>query len=228
MKLLCIEDEPGIAEILTLSLEGAGYTVQTAEDGWTGLDLAQNETWSLIILDILLPGIDGWEICRRLRSQRNRTPIIMLTALDALKERVRGLDAGADDYLPKPFEVEELLARVRAQLRRSGIHRTRIIHYRDMEVDTATRTVRRAGAEIALTPREWALFDVLLSHVGRTVTREEIVERVWENEAFIGSNIVDVYIRLLRAKLDDGSGSKMIRSVYGVGYILDSDEDTSE
>jgi DNA-binding response OmpR family regulator len=224
MRILIIEDEDAIARVLERGLMRANFTVDVAFDGDAGLRLATENTYALIILDLMLPGTDGWSVCRMLRARKDRTPILMLTARDAVSDRVRGLDMGADDYLSKPFAFEELLARVRAQVRRDNVHRTCLIKVSDLEIDTDSQTVRRAGKDIALTPREYALLEALARNEGRPLTRETILERVWNDEGRIGSNSVDVYINLLRRKVDSGFEKKLIHTVFGVGYILRDDD----
>jgi DNA-binding response OmpR family regulator len=219
MKVLVIEDDVGIGKVVRRGLETANFQVDLAPDGATGLKLALENPYNVIILDLMLPKLDGWHVCQELRSQRNRTPVLMLTARDAVEDRVRGLDLGADDYLPKPFDFTELLARVRALLRRDKIHRTRIIRVGDLEIDTAKRRVSRAGRMIGLSHREYELLESLAANEGRILTREAIQERVWMAENSF-SNTVDVYIRMLRKKIDAGHPIKMIQTVHGVGYTL--------
>ncbi len=219
MKILLVEDEEGIANLVRRGLEKANYTVERAADGTTGLRMAQERTYSLIILDLMLPGIDGLRICESLRSQQSQVPILMLTARDAVEDRVHGLEVGADDYLPKPFDFAELLARVRALLRRDKVHRTRVIRVADLLVDTARRRVTRAGIEIGLSHREYDLLEALASHESQILTREVILERVWMDEDSF-SNTVDVYIGALRKKIDAGQAVKLIQTIRGVGYTL--------
>ena len=181
MKVLVIEDDAGIGKMVRRGLE-AGFQVDGALDGATGLNMALENPYIVIIFDLMLPKMDGWRVCEELRSQRNRTPVLMLTARDAVEDRVRGLDIGADDYLPKPFDFKELLARVRAFLRRDKIHRTRMIRVGDLEIDTAQRRVSRAGRTIGLSHREYELLESLAANEGRVLTREAIQERVWMAE----------------------------------------------
>lgn len=219
MRILLIEDEPAIASVVKRGLEEARYEVAWADEGQRGLELAIDGGYSLIILDLMLPGIDGWEICTRLRTKRDATPVLMLTARDAVRDRVRGLDLGADDYLTKPFDFEELLARVRALLRRDRVHKSKIIRIADLEIDTGTRQVQRGGRAISLTPREYELLEALASHQGRVLTRSVIQERIWlDTESY--SNTVDVYIGLLRKKIDADHKIKLIHTVHGMGYTL--------
>ncbi|HZO87342.1 MAG TPA: response regulator transcription factor [Chthonomonadaceae bacterium] len=219
MKILLIEDDVAIAQVIRRGLENARYGVDVAQDGRSGLAMASENAYGLILLDIMLPGMDGWEVCESLRARRSQAPILMLTARDGLQDRVRGLDIGADDYLPKPFEFPELLARIRALLRRDKVHRTRVVRVADLEIDTGTRRVTRAGQEIALTDREYTLLEALALREGQVLTREIIQERVWaEDSAY--SNVVDVYIRSLRKKLDREPLPKLIHTVHGMGYVL--------
>ncbi len=219
MRILLVEDEELIAEVVSRGLTLAGYTVDVAPDGTAGLERAENGRYALILLDVMLPGLDGWEICGRLREAKDTTPILMLTARDAVSDRVRGLETGADDYLPKPFDFAELLARVQALLRRDRLHKTRTIRVADLEMDTQQRRVTRSGAEIALTPREYDLLEALAGHEGQTLTREVILERVWQDDDSY-SNTVDAYVRLLRRKIDAGHAVRLIQTVHGVGYRL--------
>jgi two-component system copper resistance phosphate regulon response regulator CusR len=185
--------------------------------------MAQDGLYGLVILDIMLPGRDGWQVCQMLRASGNRVPILMLTARDAVGDKVKGLDLGADDYLPKPFDFQELLARVRALLRRDRLHRARVIKVADLTIDTAARRVTRSGAEIGLSQREYDLLEALAANESRVLTREAIQERVWmDDESY--SNTVDVYIGMLRKKIDAGHEAKLIQTVRGVGYTLRAPE----
>ena len=219
MRILLVEDETAIANVIRRGLEQAHYRVEVANDGAKGLELAQTNDYSLIVLDLMLPGVDGWQICETLRTGGSRTPILMLTARGAVQDRVRGLELGADDYLPKPFEFTELLARVRSLLRRDRIHRSRIIHVADLQIDTSQRRVTRAGEVITLSQREYTLLEALASYEGQILTREAIQERIWMDEETY-SNTVDVYIGLLRKKIDADHALKLIHTVRGVGYTL--------
>ena len=219
MRILLIEDEIPIAEVIKQGLEGAGYSVTAVHDGPAGLAKARDGRWALLILDVMLPGLDGWELCRTLRDERDPTPILMLTARDAVSDRVQGLELGADDYLPKPFDFAELVARVQALLRRENLHKSRTLTVGDLTIDTKLRRVTRAGVEIALTPREYTLLEALAGREGQVLTREVILERVWLDEESL-SNTVDVYVGLLRRKIDAGHAFKLIGTVHGVGYVL--------
>lgn len=219
MKILVVEDDPGIARLMRKALEQAEYTVDAAVDGKSGLSMAQNDNYNLIILDVMLPRVDGWRVLDELRADGSRVPIMMVTARDMVEDRVRGLDLGADDYLPKPFEVSELLARVRALLRRDRVHRTRVIKVADLTVDTAQRRVTRAGVEIGLSHREYELLEALAANESKVLSREVIQERIWMDEDSV-SNTVDVYINMLRKKVDTGHAVKLIQTVRGAGYTL--------
>ncbi len=219
MRILLVEDEIGIAKVVRRGLEQARYEVETAQDGTTGLQMALQGSYALIILDLMLPGMDGLRICEELRSRRKRVPILMLTARGSVPDRVRGLETGADDYLPKPFDFTELLARVQALLRRDKMHKARLIRIADLEIDTVAHRVTRANQEIALSQREYLLLEALAAHEGQVLTREAIQERVWMDEESY-SNTVDVYIGMLRKKIDANHEMKLIQTVRGLGYTL--------
>ena len=227
MRLLLVEDEAAIACRIRESVEEAGYTVDWARDGVEALALAREREYAAIILDLMLPGVDGWEVCETLRRRRDPTPILMLTARGALEDRIRGFETGADDYLPKPFELPELRVRVRALIRRAAVHRTRLIRIDDLEIDTETRRVSRAGREIPLTPREYTLLEALARNEGRVLSRETIQERVWSDDESY-SNTTAVRIRQLRQKVDDGHAVRLIHTVYGQGYVLRAPESEIE
>ncbi len=221
MKLLLIEDDPGIADVMISGLTEAGYSVLHFADGTEGLEAATVDSYDLIVLDLMLPGTNGLAICEALRDRRDTTPILMVTARDSVQDRVRGLEDGADDYLPKPFEFDELVARVRALLRRDKVHKRRVIRIADMEIDTGTKRVFRGSKEIFLSPREYTLLEALAAREGQTLTREIILERVWMDEDSY-SNTVDVYIGALRKKVDAGQEVRLIHTVHGQGYVLRS------
>ncbi|GAC1389182.1 MAG: response regulator transcription factor [Vulcanimicrobiaceae bacterium] len=216
-RILVIEDDAAINRVLQLELEHEGYTVETARDGLTGLERALKEP-DLIILDLMLPKMDGAEVCKRVRA-KSRVPIIMLTAKDRVTDRVAGLDLGADDYLTKPFATEELLARVRARLRERS-PATNTIEYRDMIMDRDRHEVHRAGQSISLTAKEYALLEYLLLHRNKVHSRDELFNGVWGSDFLGDSNLIDVYIRYLRGKIDDGFDDKLITTVRGVGYTI--------
>jgi DNA-binding response OmpR family regulator len=219
MRILLIEDDEVIAERIQVGLERAHFSVDVAFDGETGLQMAREGPYALILLDLMLPGRDGWSVCEALRLRRNPVPILMLTARDAVQDRVRGLETGADDYLPKPFDFTELTARVRALLRRDQLHKARVIRIADLEIDTSAHKVRRGGREIVLTPREFALLEALARNEGRALTREYILERVWaDDESY--SNTVSFHVASLRKKIDEEHAVKLIHTVHRVGYVL--------
>lgn len=221
--ILLVEDDELIADVIKIGLEEASYQVDWAADGDLGLQMTQEKTYSLIILDIMLPGMDGFAVCRALRAQRNPVPILMLTARDSLDDRVRGLDTGADDYLSKPFAFPELLARVRALQRRDKVHRARLIKIADLEIDTSSRRVRRGDQEIHLTPREYSLLEALAAHEGTVLTREMIQDQIWMNDSY--SNAVDWCIAQLRKKIDANYEPKLIQTVHRIGYRIMGAED---
>ena len=219
MRILLVEDDEVIAERIKAGLERARFTVDVAFDGETGLQMARDGPYALLILDLMLPRRDGWSVCEALRLRRNPVPILMLTARGAVEDRIRGLNTGADDYLPKPFDFNELLARVRALLRRDQIHKSRVIQIADLEIDPAARQVRRGGQEIVLTPREFALLEALARNEGRALTRDYILERVWGNDESY-SNTVSFHVASLRKKIDAEHAVKLIQTVHGIGYAL--------
>jgi two-component system, OmpR family, response regulator ArlR len=215
--ILVVEDDAAISRVLQLELEHEGYQVTVARDGLSGLELALKEP-DLVLLDLMLPRMDGMEICKRVRA-KSRVPIIMLTAKDRVPDRVAGLDIGADDYLTKPFSTEELLARVRARLREREPAEN-VIVYRDLTMDRDRHEVRRGGKEISLTAKEYALLEYLLLHRNKVHTRDELFNGVWGSDFLGDSNLIDVYIRYLRGKIDDGFDEKLITTVRGVGYTI--------
>ena len=218
VKVLVVDDEETILEFLGMGLGYEGFTVETAADGVGALATAQRFHPDLVILDIMLPGLDGIEVCRRLRANSD-VAIIMLTAKGEVAERIAGLDAGADDYLPKPFRFQELLARIRAVLRRRDIVLHRVLHAGDVTLDRGTREVTRAGRPVELTPREFDLLELLLTHPRQVFSRETILNRLW-GYTFVGeTNVIDVHISALRDKLGDRPPT-LIQAVRGVGYVL--------
>lgn len=221
MKVLIVEDEPSIASAVRQGLEEAGMNVEVARDGLRGFDMAMHGSYALIVLDVMLPGMDGLRICQRLRDARVTTPILMMTARDAVEDRVKGLDIGADDYLPKPFEFPELIARARALTRRDRVHKARVIRVHDLEIDTNAHRVSRAGQEISLTAREFALLEILAANEGKVLTRDVIQDRVWDGFELY-SNTVDAYIKMLRKKIDAPFEVKLIHTVHGTGYTVRS------
>jgi two-component system response regulator ArlR len=216
-KILVVEDDVQISRVLELELKHEGYEVETARDGLTGLERALKEP-DLIILDWMLPKLDGLEVLRRIRT-KSQTPVIMLTAKDRIPDRVSGLDTGADDYLSKPFSIEELLARVRARLR-DRAPAENLLTAKDLKMDRDRHEVERAGNKITLTAKEYALLEYLLLHRNKVHTRDELFNGVWGSDFLGDSNLIDVYIRYLRGKIDDGYDDKLIQTVRGVGYAL--------
>ena len=223
MRVLIVEDDQRIASLVARGLRESSYAVDVSSDGEDGLYRAQTNDYDVIILDVNLPKKDGFEVCRTLRSDGHREPILMLTARDALDDRVSGLDFGADDYLTKPFEFRELLARLRALLRRHSDIRAAKIVIADMEIDTRSQSVVRGGKKIDLTTKEYALLEFLAINRGKVVGREEISEHVWDETFDAFSNLIEVYIRRLRAKMDEGFSVELIRTRRGAGYLLDDD-----
>lgn len=222
-RILIIEDDEAIVRVLRRSLAYEGYTVDAAFDGETGLTLARDAHPDMVILDWMLPGMDGLEVCQRLRAVGN-IPILILTAKDTVQDRVQGLDAGADDYMVKPFQLDELLARVRALLRRTQPERIPVLTYADLSLDTSTRLATRKGRVISLTAKEYDLLELFLRHPRQVLTREMIFDRVWGYDFGGESNVLDVYIRYLRQKLETSDETRLIHTVRGVGYVLrDSD-----
>jgi DNA-binding response OmpR family regulator len=221
MYLLVVEDERRLAQVIRRVLEEEGHTVDLAYDGEDGLAMGMEGSHDVIVLDILLPGLDGIEVCRAVRKNRVDTPILLLTALDDVQDRVRGLDAGADDYLTKPFAFQELLARLRALgRRRVQAREPERFQTADLVLDLNRRRAERAGRVIELSPKEFALLEFLMRNEGRVVTRTQILDHVWGYEYSPDSNLVDVYISYLRRKVDKGHPSKLIGTIRGVGYFL--------
>jgi DNA-binding response OmpR family regulator len=219
-KILVVEDEAKLAQFIELELKYEGYEVKVATDGLSGLTTAREANPDLIVLDWMLPGISGLEICRRLRDTGNKVPVILLTAKDDVCDRVAGLDAGADDYMVKPFSVEELLARVRAHLRRNQEDDPHQLQFADLKLNRSTREIYRGDRAIELTAKEFDLLEYLLSHPRQVLTRDQILERVWGYDFMGDSNIIEVYIRYLRLKLEAEQETRLIQTVRGVGYVL--------
>ena len=216
-KILIVEDDAQILRVLELELKHEGYEVETARDGLAGLERALKEP-DLVVLDLMLPKLDGMEVCSRIRAKSN-VPIIMLTAKDRVPERVAGLDRGADDYITKPFSIDELLARIRARLR-DRVPRENVLTVKDLVMDRDRHEVQRAGKSVQLTAKEYALLEYLLLHRNKVHTRDELFNGVWGSDFLGDSNLIDVYIRYLRGKIDDGFEDKLIQTVRGVGYAL--------
>ena len=220
MRILVVEDERRMAELLRQGLTEDGHVVTVAREGGEGLSLAGGGGFDLLILDVMLPGVSGFEIARQLRARRDQTPILMLTARDSTRDVVEGLDLGADDYLTKPFSFEVLLARVRAVGRRGPIPQPVCLEAAGLTMNQGTREVRRGGHAISLTRTEYAILELLMRNAGRVVTRDTLMEGVWGGTSDIESNTLDAFVRLLRAKIDETGQGRVIRTVRGVGYSL--------
>ncbi|OGW84811.1 MAG: DNA-binding response regulator [Omnitrophica bacterium RIFCSPLOWO2_01_FULL_45_10] len=220
MRILVIEDEKKITDFIKRGLKEEGYAVDVAYDGQEGEFLAKTNEYDLILLDLMLPKVDGLSVCKNLRASGILTPIIMLTAKSAVEDRVEGLDAGADDYLMKPFAFEELLARIRAVLRKKNTKVTNVIQVDDLTLDLVTHDVTRSGKHIELTAKEYALLEYLMRNTGSVVTRTMISEHVWDIDFDTFTNVIDVYINYLRNKIDSGFEKKLIQTIRGRGYIL--------
>jgi DNA-binding response OmpR family regulator len=221
MRLLLVEDEKKLADFVARGLRADGFAVDVAYDGPSGWDMASGVEYDLIILDLMLPGVSGTEILRRLKRRGSRAAVLVLTALDATQDKVENFEAGADDYLTKPFAFAELLVRLKALLRRPPTQHSHELRVADLDVDRLTRQVRRAGKRIELTSKEYALLEYLAVNAGRVLSRTMIVQHVWDESFENLTNIVDVYVKHLRTKVDDPFSQKLIRTVRGVGYVLD-------
>ena len=224
MHILVVEDEQRLAFLLRRVLLEERHTVDLAYDGQTGLDLALSDTYDVVILDVMLPGLDGLEVCRQMRAERIMTPVLMLTARGAIEDRVVGLNVGADDYLVKPFAMEELLARINALLRRRDRRFDEIpqLSAGDLTLDLVRHEARRAGRVIELTAKEFALLEYLMRHPGQVLTRTQIIDAVWRYDLEALSNVVDIYIHYLREKIDHGFSHALIKTVRGVGYKIEA------
>ncbi len=220
MRILVIEDEQKIINFIKKGLEAEYYTVDYAMNGEEGFFKALNEGYDLILLDIMLPKMNGFELTKKIREKDIKTPILMLTARDTIEDKVKGLDAGADDYLPKPFSFDELLARTRALLRRTGSEKSNLISIADLEIDTASHEVKRDDRRIELTSREYALLEYLARNKNIVLSRTKIAQHVWGYDFDTSTNIVDVYIRYLRKKIDEDSDKKLIKTIRGTGYKI--------
>jgi two-component system copper resistance phosphate regulon response regulator CusR len=221
MKVLIVEDDVKTAEYLRKGLTEEGFTVDVASGGETGLSLARGARFDLLILDVMLPGRDGWAVLRELRGEGSDTPALFLTARDAVEDRVKGLELGADDYLVKPFAFSELLARVRSILRRAPARQPDVVTVADLVIEHIRRRATRAGRRLDLTPKEFALASLLARREGEVMTRTLIAEQVWDMNFDSDTNVVDVHMRRLRAKLDDPFERKLIHTVRGAGYVLE-------
>ncbi len=227
MRILVVEDEKKVASFIRKGLEEQSYVVETAFDGLEGERLALKNDYDAIILDVLLPKQDGIATCQKIRMKKIDTPVLILTALGETDDKVRGLDSGADDYLTKPFHFEELLARVRALLRRKSQDKSTLLQARDLVLDPVTRRVERAGRQIRLTSREFALLEYLLRNKGQILSRANLAQHVWNVSFDMDSNVIDVYVKLLRQKIDKEFDTPLIHTMVGAGYVL-RDEDSND
>ena len=220
-RVLVVDDDPNVLRVMKRGLVYAGYGVDEAASGEEALATAREHPPDLVVLDVMLPRLDGLEVCRRLRASNPQLPILLLTARDRVPDRVAGLDAGADDYLVKPFAFDELLARVRALLRRTRTGEGEVYRYADLTIDPATREVRRGERAVELTAREYDLLEFLTRHARQVFSRETIFERVWGSDFLGETNVIDVHVKALRDKLEGGGGGRLIQTVRGVGFKLD-------
>jgi len=220
MRVLVVEDEKKTASFIRKALQAEGFAVDVCHNGDDGLTTAGTTPYDAIVLDIMLPGRDGLSVLRQLRARKNATPVLLLSARGEVNERVEGLDMGADDYLPKPFELVELIARVRALTRRSGENKAVVLRVADLTLDTVTHRAQRGGMEIELTAREYRLLEFLMRSAGRLCGRMMILEKVWDYDFDPGSNLVDVYVKRLREKIDAGRELKLLHTARGAGYVL--------
>ncbi|MDO7887722.1 response regulator transcription factor [Hymenobacter cheonanensis] len=222
MTILLVEDETSLASFIRKGIESEGYDIKVAYDGLIGQHLFDQQPFDVVVLDVNLPGMNGFELCRYIKQHSPRQAVLLLTALDGLADKEAGFGAGADDYLTKPFEFRELLLRIRALARRGaaygGLHA--VLRVADLELDTDARTVTRAGQRIELTTREYSLLEYLMTNKGRTVSRIDIAEKVWDLHFDTNTNVIDVYINFLRKKIDKGFGQKLLHTVVGAGYLL--------
>ncbi len=222
MTILLVEDEASLASFIRKGIESEGYDIKVAFDGLIGQRMFDQQPFDVVVLDVNLPGMNGFELCRYLKQHSPRQAVLLLTALDGLQDKEAGFGAGADDYLTKPFEFRELLLRIRALARRSaaygGLHA--VLRVADLELDTDARTVTRAGQRIELTSREYSLLEYLMTNKGRTVSRVDIAEKVWDLHFDTNTNVIDVYMNFLRKKVDKGFGQKLLHTVVGAGYLM--------
>ena len=224
MRLLVVEDQKDLNDIIVRKLEREGYAVDACYDGNDALEFINSAEYDGIILDILLPGMTGLSVLAEMRGKGNATPVLLLTALGDVEDRVAGLDAGADDYLVKPFDFDELMARIRSMMRRSGTHASSVLEHKGISVDTASHVVMREGEELELTAKEYNILEYLMHNIGRVITRDNLSSHVWNYDYDGGSNVIDVYVHHLRKKLENGSDGKkfdrVIETVKGTGYII--------
>ncbi|WP_375444561.1 response regulator [uncultured Fibrella sp.] len=220
MKILVVEDEERLASFIRKGIAAEGYEVDVAYDGRSGLSLFRREIYDIIILDVNLPNMNGFDLCRLIRSENEAVPVLMLTALDSLADKSDGFNAGADDYLAKPFEFQELLLRLRALTRRIGSKPKQVLQLADLELNLDSKTVTRAGKRIDLTTREYALIEYMMLNKGKIISRVDISERVWSLNFDNNSNVIDVYISYLRKKIDKEFSPKLLHTIVGMGYVL--------
>jgi DNA-binding response OmpR family regulator len=226
MRILVIEDERKVADFVARGLRAERFAVDVANDGQVGWEMASACDYDLVLLDLMLPGLNGLEVLKRIRRKGSQVPVLILTARSGTAEKVEKFEAGADDYLTKPFAFDELLVRVKALLRRGSPDRSNVVRIGDLEIDRQKQQARRAGKRIELTPKEYSLLEYLMANAGRVLSRTMIIEHVWD-ESFEGfTNIVDVYVRHLRSKVDDQNPKKLIRTVRGVGYSISNEDET--
>ncbi len=220
MRILIVEDEPDLLDALKKQLQSSGYSVDACSNGLDAEHYLKMAAYDAVVLDIMLPGIDGLTLLKKMRAAGDATHVLLLTALDGVDNKVRGLDAGADDYLVKPFAFDELLARLRVLVRRRSGQTTNVLEYAGLKMDLNSRSVTRSGQEITLSSKEFAVLEYLLRNQGRVLSREKIENHVWNYDFEGGSNVVDVYIRYLRKKIDAGFGTKLLQTIRGAGYVL--------
>ena len=224
MRILLAEDDRAINRVIVRRLKWEGYSTDACFDGREALDYLDAVEYDAVILDVMMPGMDGFEVLTRMRERGDKTPVLFLTARDSLADKVEGLDLGADDYLVKPFEFEELMARLRVLIRRKGSSVSNVYSCADLAVDSARHRVTRGGTEITLTAREYALLEYLIRNKGLVLSRDQIETNLWSGDYIVGSNVVDVYIRMLRKKIDADYSPKLIQTVRGYGYVLKEPE----